>query len=149
MVVARHTSNALQNSNRKVKSFRVLPVFIASIRPRHTSLAEWIILPKVPTKQPELRRVLEIYNGRQLLRTERLEEHPEVPELFAWYVENQWNPWAAAEALRLQTIKHYNELFSIQQTIATEGSETQLGMVWGLGFAVWKRKGQGLHCVIR
>ena len=106
-------------------------------------------MPKVPTKQPELRRVLEIYNGKQLLRTERLEEHPEVPEMFAWYVENQWNPWAAAEALRLQTIKHYNELFSIQQTIATEGSETQLGMVWGLGFAVWKRKGQGLHCVIR
>lgn len=108
------------------------------------TLTEWIILPKVPTKQPELRRVLEIYTGKQLIRTEPLEEHPEVPELFAWYVENQWNPWAAAEVPRRQTIKRYNELFSIQQTIATEGSETQLEMVWGLGFAVWRKEGAGV-----
>lgn len=109
--------------------------------PSDAILSDWITLPKVPTRLPELKPVREIYDGKRLLRTERLDENPEVKELFAWYVENQWKPWAAAEAPRRQTIKRYNELFSIQQTISTEGSETQLEMVWGLGLAVWRKEG--------
>ena len=109
--------------------------------PPDEKLAAWISLPKSPTKLPELKRQIEIHNGRQLLRVDRIEDHPEITELFNWYVENQWQPWAAAETPRRQTIKRYNEMFSLQQTIATEGAETQLELVWGLGNATWKKEG--------
>jgi len=102
-------------------------------------LGPWITLPKAPSKLPELKDQVEIYGGKQLLRVERLEEHPEVMGPFSWYVENQWQPWAAAETPRRQTIKRYNEMFALQQTIATEGSETQIEIVWGLGYAAWKK----------
>jgi very-short-patch-repair endonuclease len=115
---------------------------IAPPQPDET-LTSWISLPKVPTKLPDLRSQIEIYNGKQLLRVEQIEDHPEVTELFSWYVENQWRPWAAAETPRRQTIKRYNEMFSLQQTIATEGSETQIELVWGLGYAAWKKEGSG------
>lgn len=116
------------------------------IQPPHpdSKFVDWITLPKVPTRLPELKPVREVYDGRRLVRTERIEDSPHVPELFDWYVENQWKPWAGAEAPRRQTIKRYNELFSIQQTISTEGSETQLEMVWGIGFALWKKEGAGV-----
>jgi very-short-patch-repair endonuclease len=61
--------------------------------------------------------------------------------LFGWYVENQWAPWATAETHRRKVIRRYNDLFSLQQTISTDGSETQLELVWGLGYAVWQREG--------
>jgi very-short-patch-repair endonuclease len=112
--------------------------------PPDATLSDWITLPKMPTRLPEPKPKREVYDGKRLLRTERLEDHPEILELFAWYVENQWKPWAAAEGPRRQTIKRYNELFSIQQTISTEGSETQIEMVWGLGFAVWSKEGAGV-----
>lgn len=116
------------------------------IAPPHPddTLARWVSLPKAPTKLPELKSQIEIHNGKQVLGVERIEEHPEVTELFNWYVENQWQPWAAAETPRRQTIKRYNEMFALQQTIATEGSETQIELVWGLGYAAWKREGFGL-----
>lgn len=112
--------------------------------PPDFSLNDWITLPKVPTRLPELKSICEVFDGKRLVRSERIEERPDVAEMFAWYVENQWNPWAAAETPRRQTIKRYNELFSIQQTISTEGSETQLEMVWGLGFALWRKEGAGV-----
>jgi very-short-patch-repair endonuclease len=111
--------------------------------PPDATIAQWISLPKAPTKLPELKSQIEIHNGKQFLRVERIEEHPEVTEFFNWYVENQWQPWAAAETPRRQTIKRYNEMFALQQTIATEGSETQIELVWGLGFAAWKKEGAG------
>jgi very-short-patch-repair endonuclease/Cdc6-like AAA superfamily ATPase len=107
------------------------------------TLGPWLTLPKAPTKLPELKREVEIHDSKQSLHVERIEEHPEVTELFRRYVENQWQPWAAAEQPRRQAIKRYNEMFAIQQTIATEGSETQIELVWGLGYAAWKKEGSG------
>jgi len=104
-------------------------------------LDRWIILPKTPAKTPELKTQIEIHEGKQLKGSELLQDHSEVTELFQQYVENQWQPWAAAEAPRRKTIKRYNDLFSLQQTISTEGSETQIELVWGLGHAVWKKEG--------
>jgi Cdc6-like AAA superfamily ATPase len=104
-------------------------------------LCLWITLPKTPAKTPELKTQIEIYVDKQLKSCELLQDHPEVAELFHGYVENQWQPWAAAEAPRRKTIKRYNDLFSLQQTISTEGAETQIELIWGLGYAVWKKEG--------
>ena len=105
------------------------------------TLSPWIGLPRTPTKTPELKSQVEVYDGKRLIRSELLGDRPDIAELFAWYLENQWNPWAAAELPRRKVIKRYNDLFSLQQTISTEGSETQIELVWGLGHAVWNREG--------
>ena len=104
-------------------------------------LHRWITIPKTPAKAPELKTQIEIREGKQLNESDLLLDHPEITELFRQYLENQWTPWAAAEAPRRKTIKRYNDLFSLQQTISTEGSETQIELVWGLGHAVWKKEG--------
>ena len=107
------------------------------------TLSLWINLPKVPTKTPELKTQIDTYDAKQIKASELLQDHPEITEVFRWYVDNQWSPWAAAEIPRRKTIKRYNDLFSLQQTISTEGAETQLELVWGLGHAVWKKEGFG------
>ena len=65
---------------------------------------------------------------------------PEIQQYFDWYVEYQWGPWAAAESPRRKTIGRYNQLFSLQQAIASEGAETPLELVWGIGYASWKKE---------
>jgi len=101
----------------------------------------WVALPKSPDKSPELKSEAVTYDGKREIGREQLTDHPEVQELFNWYVENQWEPWAAAERPRRRTIARYNKLFSLQQAILSEGAETPLELVWGIGYAVWKKEG--------
>ncbi|KQW43297.1 MULTISPECIES: AAA domain-containing protein [unclassified Roseateles] len=103
--------------------------------------APWVTLPKSPDKLPELKSEVILYEGRREVARERLEDHPEVQEVFDWYIEFQWNPWAAAERPRRKTIARYNDLFSLQQAIALEGAETPLELAWGIGYASWKKQG--------
>jgi Cdc6-like AAA superfamily ATPase len=104
-------------------------------------LSPWIILSATPTKTPELKPQIELYKGKERLGSELLKDHPEIAELFRWYLNSKWNPWAAAETPRRKTIKRYNDIFALQQTISTEGADTQLELLWGLGLAVWKKEG--------
>lgn len=105
------------------------------------ALKGWIVLPKSPEKPPELKTEAVQYEGKQEVGRAKIEDHPEVHELFAWYVENQWSPWAYAERSRRRTITFYNRLFSLQQAIASEGADTPLELVWGIGYATWKKEG--------
>ena len=104
-------------------------------------LRPWVILPKSPEKTPELKAEVVTYEGKREISREQLKEHPEVNELFDWYVENQWEPWAAAERLRRKTIARYTQLFALQQAISAEGAETPLELAWGIGYAAWKKDG--------
>ncbi len=105
------------------------------------TLAPWVTLPKSPDKSPELKAHVVVYEGKKEVGRERLEDHPEVQELFDWYVEFQWEPWAAAERPRRRTIARYNQLFSLYQAITSEGAETPLELAWGIGYASWKMPG--------
>ncbi len=107
------------------------------------ALKQWISLPKSPEKSPELRTERLVFEGKREVSREQLRDHPEIQELFDWYVENQWQPWAAAERPRRKTIARYNQLFAVQQAIASEGAETPIELVWGIGFAFWKKEGFG------
>ena len=60
-------------------------------------LGRWITLSKTPAKVPELKTQIEIRDAKHPEGSELLRDHPEVTELFHRYVENQWQPWAAAE----------------------------------------------------
>ncbi len=104
-------------------------------------LQPWITLPKSPEKLPELKAECVIFEGRQEVSRAKIEDHPEMRELFNWYVENQWNPWASAERPRRKAISRYNKLFSLQQAISSEGAETPIELVWGMGYAAWKKEG--------
>ena len=56
-------------------------------------------------------------------------------------MEYQWEPWAAAERPRRKTIARYNQLFSLQQAISSDGADTPLELAWGIGYASWKKEG--------
>lgn len=107
------------------------------------ALKPWVTLPRSPEKLPELRSELVIRDGTREVSRAKLGEHPEIQQYFDWYVENQWRPWAAAESPRRKTIGRYNQLFSLQQTIASEGAETPIELVWGIGCASWKKEDFG------
>lgn len=104
-------------------------------------LKPWVTLPKSPEKSPELNSENVTYEGKREISRAQLKDHPEVQEAFAWYVEYQWEPWAAAERPRRRTITRYNQLFSLQQAISSEGAETPIELVWGIGYAAWKKEG--------
>lgn len=104
-------------------------------------LRPWVALPKSPEKTPELKGEIIIPEGKREVARERIEDHPEVREIFDWYVEFQWEPWAAAERPRRKTIARYNQLFSLQQAISSEGADTPLELAWGIGYASWKKEG--------
>lgn len=104
-------------------------------------LKPWVVLSKSPETVPQLRGVVETHEGKVQTSRTVLEETEGIRELFDWYVEYQWTPWATAERERRRTIKRYNQLFSLQQAIASDGAETSLELVWGIGTAVWKKPG--------
>jgi very-short-patch-repair endonuclease len=105
------------------------------------ALKPWVILPKSPEKQPELRTERVIYEGRDEVGREQLAEQPEVQALFDWYIAYQWTAWSAAEAPRRRAMAFYTKLFGMYQAIAAEGAETPLELAWGIGCAAWKKEG--------
>lgn len=106
-------------------------------------LRPWVTLSKSPDNAPELKSEVIVLEDRREIGRERIDAHPEMRELFAWYVEYMWEPWARAERPRRKTISRYNQLFSLQQAISSEGAETPLELAWGIGYAVWKKDGFG------
>ncbi|WP_323012490.1 AAA domain-containing protein [Castellaniella sp.] len=114
-----------------------------SAPPLSEQLQPWVTLPKSPEKSPSLKTEYVEFEGKQEVARHELKDHPEIRGLFDWYVENQWGPWAVAEQPRRRLIARYNQLFSLQQVISLEGAETPLELVWGMGFAAWKKQGFG------
>ncbi|MFJ1260584.1 hypothetical protein [Cupriavidus sp. CuC1] len=106
-------------------------------------LKPWITLPKTPEKQPELKQESVVMEGKKEVSRAKLSDHPVITGLFNEYVTSQWEPWAAAERPRRKTISRYNQLFSLQQAIASDGAETPLELVWGIGYAAWKKEDFG------
>lgn len=106
------------------------------------ALKQWVTLPKTPEKAPEIKAECVLFEGRREVSREQLKDHPEIQEHYDWYVENQWEPWAAAEKPRRKSIAVYNKLFALQQTISSEGAETPIELVWGIGYSTWKKEGQ-------
>ena len=103
-------------------------------------LSPWITLHKTPAKLPELKPSIDLPDTQDT--PEQARTRAEIRELFDWYVENLWTPWAVTELPRRKTIQRYNQIFTIQQAIAEEGADTPLELVWGIGVALWKREGR-------
>lgn len=107
------------------------------------ALKPWVTLFKSPDKTPDLKLEVITYAGKEVASRKVRADHPEVQEAFDWYVEFQWEPWANAERPRRRAITRYTQLFTLHQSITSEGAETPLELAWGIGFAVWKKDGFG------
>lgn len=104
-------------------------------------LTPWMILSKSPDKAPDIKLEVQVPISGEEAKRERLQDRPDVKAQFDWYVEYMWKPWSQTERPRRKTISLYNKLFALQQAISSEGAETPLELVWGLGHAVWKKEG--------
>ncbi|MES2027121.1 MAG: AAA domain-containing protein [Pseudomonadota bacterium] len=108
--------------------------------------APWMTLPKSPDKEPELHHEITIKTSQKKdaeVVTLKLSENPLIKEQFDWYFEQLWTPWAMVERERRKTMAVYAKLFSLQQHMSTEGAETPLELVWGIGHTTWKPEGKG------
>jgi very-short-patch-repair endonuclease len=107
-------------------------------------LRPWVTLPRDPARLPELKGVAPPASGEGTKDAlpRQLEDHPEIKALFGWYVEHQWTPWAATETARRQTIATYDRLFKLHHSVGG-GADQPLELVWGIGYATWKRANPG------
>ncbi len=65
------------------------------------------------------------------------------------YINEQWLPWTEEEKPRRKTIKVYDSLFSLQQTIEAQGDEQPIELIWGIGIARWNCEGHKIdHSLI-
>jgi len=104
-------------------------------------LKPWVTLSKSPDKAPEIKQEVQATVPGEEPERERLQDRSDVKAQFQWYVEYMWKPWSQTERPRRKAISLYNKLFALQQAISSEGAETPLELVWGIGHAVWKKDG--------
>jgi len=106
----------------------------------HTDLVPWIVVKDDPGAEPVHRETLP--NPKAPEKPLRFEEIASVVAAFAGYVTGPWRKWADTEKPRRRSIATYDKLFNLLQTIETEGAETALELVWGIGVAVWEKDGK-------
>ena len=54
-------------------------------------------------------------------------------------------PWSEEEKPRRKTIKIYDSLFSLQQTIEAQGDEQPIELIWGIGISRWICEGHKIN----
>ena len=103
-------------------------------------LAPWIIVKDDPTVTPSHREALPRKEDSD--SPLRYDELPELQAQFEHYLSSVWENWARVEAPRRRSIALYDRLFNLLQTIETEGAETAIELIWGIGVAVWSVQGR-------
>ena len=68
----------------------------------------------------------------------RLKNLPDIDSSVRAYVAGPWREWAEAEKPRRETIKIYDDFFSLHQSIKAMDGEKGLEVVWGMGVARWR-----------
>ncbi|MCY4177163.1 MAG: AAA domain-containing protein [Endozoicomonadaceae bacterium] len=76
---------------------------------------------------------------KNILQTERLENHPEVSQAWDRYIEEKWLPWTEKHNAWEKVFKAYSKLYKIHQKQHQLGDEYQL--VLGLGLLIWQTPG--------
>ncbi|MDF1738639.1 MAG: AAA domain-containing protein [Verrucomicrobiales bacterium] len=106
------------------------------------SLKPWIVLKDSANAEPKCRDSI-VRPG------EGIEDEPKelfcndsIRSDFQHYVDQIWSPWAEKEASRRESIKLYERLFSLQQTLNNSSTETPIEIVWGMGMVVWRENGK-------
>lgn len=107
------------------------------------SIEPWINLSRSADKEPTLKETI-VLLGKKADETieKHLDDEPTVKRAFAAYLETTWRQWAAKESIRRRTIALYNKLFTLQQVVESESTETPLEIVWGVGIMLWAAPGK-------
>lgn len=74
----------------------------------------------------------------------RLDRHTRAKAAVETYVGGAWARWAEDEKPRRQTIAIYDSFFSLYQLLQGHGTDKALELVFGVGIARWKIKGQDI-----
>ena len=101
-------------------------------------LAPWMILHKSPAKAPELKPSAKLPDAPET--PEQIRSRAEIRKRFDSYIETLWTPWVLAELPRRKTILRYNQVFALYQAMASDGAETPMELVWGIGVAIWEKE---------
>lgn len=75
----------------------------------------------------------------------RLENNPQAKVDIDNYLNEHWLPWSEEEKPRRETIKIYDSLFSLQQTIEAQGDEQPIELIWGIGMSRWICEGHKIN----
>ena len=75
----------------------------------------------------------------------RLENNPQAKVDIDNYLNEQWLPWSEEEKPRRETIKIYDSLFTLQQTIEAQGDEQPIELIWGVGVSRWICEGHKIN----
>jgi very-short-patch-repair endonuclease len=104
------------------------------------ALVPWVLLKDQPAAEPGHRESLP--NPETPEKPLVFEEIPSLVSAFETYVKGPWQKWAETEKPRRTSIGIYDKLFNLLQTVETEGAETAIELVWGIGVAVWNKGAQ-------
>jgi very-short-patch-repair endonuclease len=75
----------------------------------------------------------------------RLEQQLELRSVIEAYITGPWKTWADTERPRRETIRIYEQFFSLHQAIQSEGVEHPVEIVWGVGLALLKLEDQTIE----
>lgn len=75
----------------------------------------------------------------------RLENDPQAKVDIDNYLNEHWLLWSEEEKPRRETIKIYDSLFSLQQTIEAQGDEQPIELIWGIGISRWICEGHKIN----
>lgn len=103
-------------------------------------LFPWTVVKDDPAAEPVHRETLP--NPEAPERPLVFEEVANLVTAFDSYVKGPWRKWADTERPRRRSIATHDKLFNLLQTIETEGAETALELVWGIGVTVWGKDGK-------
>ena len=99
-------------------------------------LVPWVVVSDDPSREPHRRE--SIPHPTEPDQEINFDDAPERETAFTAYLDKQWSEWSTIEKPKRRSIAYYDKLFNLLQTIETEGAETALELVWGIGVAVWK-----------
>ncbi len=99
-------------------------------------LVPWVVVSDDPSREPHRRESLP--HPTEPEQEINFDDAPERETAFSAYLDKQWSEWSIIEKPKRRSIAYYDKLFNLLQTIETEGAETALELVWGIGVAVWK-----------
>lgn len=102
------------------------------------ALVPWIIVKDDVSSEPKHRESLP--NPEAPEKPLLFEDNPMLLAAFKTFVAGPWRKWIESEKPRRESIAIYDKLFNLLQTIETEGAETALELVWGIGLAVWNKE---------
>ena len=111
------------------------------------ALERWVVPSRSPDHMPSMGSSISVPPSIESgeARLSERSEHVGLDAAFDEYLA-RWARWADAERPRRRAITAYRQLQFIHRLIESEGSDTPLELMWGIGIALWKH-GSGQNVV--